>query len=63
MAAVACVPAGVVSASAEPSSWHTGVVLVGVGVGVGIVLRFCCPFTSALREPSTHLSAANANQR
>ena len=38
-AAAACVPTGVASASAEPSSWHTGVVLVGAGV----VLSFLLP--------------------
>ena len=42
-AAVVRVPAGVVSASAEPSSWRTGVGLVGVEVGVGFVLRFLLP--------------------
>ena len=38
-AAAACVPCGVGSASAEPSSWHTGAVLVVAEV----VLRFLLP--------------------
>ena len=42
-ATAVCVPAGVVSVSAEPSSWHTGVVLVGVVVGVVVVLQFLVP--------------------
>ena len=51
-AAAVCVPAGVVSASAEPSSWHTGAVLVGVVVGVGVVLRFLLP--TPLRTQVVH---------
>ena len=42
-AAAVCVPAGVVSASAERNSWHTGVVLIGVVVGVRVALRFLLP--------------------
>ena len=38
-ATAACVPCGVVSVLAEPSSWHTGVVLVVAGV----ILQFLLP--------------------
>ena len=38
-AAAACVPAGAVFVFAEPSSWHTGVVLAGAGV----ISRFLLP--------------------
>ena len=39
VATAACVPAGVISASAEPRNWYTRVVLVGAGV----VSRFLLP--------------------
>ena len=51
-AAVVCVPAGIVSVSPEPSSWHTGVVLVAVVVGVGVGLRFLLP--TPLRAQVVH---------
>ena len=47
-AAAACVPAGVVSASAEHSSWHTRVVLVSAGV----ILWFLLP--TPLRTQVVH---------
>ena len=52
-ATMARVPAGVVSALAEPSSWHTGVVLVGAGS----FYVCCCPLPSALRPSTTRLAA------
>ena len=64
-AAAVCVPAGVVSASAEPSSWHTRVVLVGVVVGVGgrfTVFAAHSPPHSGRpphASPSFHLRAAH----
>ena len=41
MATAVCVPCGVVSASTEPSSWRTAIVLI-FGWG-GVVLRFLLP--------------------
>ena len=46
---LACVPFGVVFVLAEPSSWRTGVVLVGAGSFLG----FCCPLPSAFWSPTT----------
>ena len=52
-AAAACVPAGVVSAVAGPSSWHTGVLcwlLRGSFDGL------CCPHPSAFWSSTTRLA-------
>ena len=58
-ASAVCVPAGVFSASAEPSIWHTGVVLagvvVGVGVGVGVILRLLLPIPLRTHPPHASL--------
>ena len=56
-AASVCVPAAVISASAEPSSWHTpGLCWLVRWLVWWLFYGFCCPLPSTLRSSSTCLA-------